>query len=81
MADADAPKKRGRPRIHASDAARKADFLEGRARLEVTINDTSAQALRGHAEALDVSLNQVLVSCIRYALTNHNWKTGLPWKR
>lgn len=70
----------GRPRKYATDAERVAAYRERHARLEVAIKPQLLATLDAEAARLDVSRADVVTSCLLFALTNHNWATGLPYR-
>lgn len=67
-------KRRGRPRIHASPAAKKAAYRSERARVDFTDKPEIIAKLKETAEQLDCSVNELLQSMVRFAETNRNWK-------
>lgn len=67
-------KRRGRPRIHASAAAKKAAYRADRARVDFTDKPEIIAKLKETAEQLDCSVNELLQSMVRFAETNRNWK-------
>lgn len=64
----------GRPRVHASDSDRVAAFRARNVRVDVTIPPAIADTLSSIASDLDCSRNELLVSMVRFALTNRNWR-------
>lgn len=79
----DEPKpKRGRPPKHADASARKADYLEGKARFDLVVPEKIGATIRELAHYLDISANQVILSALRHSFTAHNWKAqGQPWAK
>lgn len=67
-------KRKGRPAVHASAAARKAAYRAERARVDYTDSTAIVSKLRETAEALDCSVNELLQSMVRFAECNRNWK-------
>lgn len=61
----------GRPRLHASNAARQAAYRQTKS--TVTITSNQAESIARIAAQLDQSSAEVLRSMIRFALTNRNW--------
>lgn len=75
-------RKRGRPAKHADSAARKADYLEGKARFDLVVPEKIGATIRDLASTLDISANQVILSALRHSFTAHNWKVqGQPWAK
>lgn len=70
----------GRPRKYANDAERVAAYRERTARLEVNIKPQLLATLDAEAQRLDVTRAEVVTSCLLFALTNHNWSQGLPYR-
>lgn len=69
-----APKKRGRPRVHASDSAKTAAFRSRNVRMDVLLPPAIGETLASIASDLDCSRNELLASMVRFALTNRNWR-------
>lgn len=67
-------KRKGRPAIHASAAARKAAYRADKARIDFTDKPAIAATLAEIAADLDCSKNELMQSLVRFALTNRNWK-------
>lgn len=75
-------KRKGRPPVHASGAARKAAYRATKARVDYTDAPHIIDKLRETAAQLDCSVNELLQSMVRFAETNRNWKqVGLYGKR
>lgn len=75
-------KRKGRPPVHASGAARKAAYRAAKARVDYTDAPHIIDKLRETAAQLDCSVNELLQSMVRFAETNRNWKqVGLYGKR
>ena len=70
----------GRPRKYENDAARVAAFRDRSARLEINVKPQLLQTLDELAQRLDVPRNELVTSCLLYALTNHAWSQGLPYR-
>lgn len=69
-----APKRRGRPRVHASDSAKVAAFRSRNVRVDVLLSPAIGETLQSIASDLDCSRNELLASMVRFALTNRNWR-------
>lgn len=67
-------KRKGRPPVHASAAARKAAYRAEKARIDYTDKPAIAATLDEIAAELDCSKNELMQSLVRFALTNRNWK-------
>lgn len=67
-------KRKGRPPVHASAAARKAAYRAEKARIDYTDKPAIAATLEEIAAELDCSKNELMQSLVRFALTNRNWK-------
>ena len=67
-------KRKGRPPVHASAAARKAAYRADKARIDYTDKQAIAATLEEIAAELDCSKNELMQSLVRFALTNRNWK-------
>lgn len=67
-------KRKGRPPVHASGAARKAAYRAAKARVDYTDAPHIIDKLRETAAQLDCSVNELLQSMVRFAETNRNWK-------
>ena len=67
-------KRKGRPPVHASAAARKAAYRADKARIDYTDKQAIAATLDEIAAELDCSKNELMQSLVRFALTNRNWK-------
>ncbi|MBI3102751.1 MAG: hypothetical protein HYY98_14545 [Burkholderiales bacterium] len=75
-------KRKGRPAVHATGAARKAAYRAAKARVDYTDAPYIIDKLRETAAQLDCSVNELLQSMVRFAETNRNWKqVGLYGKR
>ena len=71
---------RGRPRIHASDSARVAEFRSKHARLDVAIPPPIGSTIADLASQYGCSKAVVVKSLLRFALTNRDWRSqGLLW--
>lgn len=69
-----------RPKIYASAAERQAAYRENNARIDVVIPKELNATLDDVAATLDMTKNSLVNAMIRFALTNHNWKTqGAAW--
>jgi hypothetical protein len=64
----------GRPKLHASGAARTSAYRRRNVRLDVTLTPAIADTLASIASDLDCSRNALLASMVRFALTNRNWR-------
>jgi hypothetical protein len=70
----------GRPRIHASDSVRVAEFRSKHARLDVPISLPIGKTIEDLALYFGCSKADVVRSLLRFALTNRDWrKQGLLW--
>lgn len=70
----------GRPRTHASDSARVANFRSKNARLDVPIPLPIGQTVDDLASQYGCSKAVVVRSLLRFALTNRDWRSqGLLW--
>ncbi len=70
----------GRPRVHASDSVRVAEFRSKNARLDVPISLPTGQTIDDLASQFGCSKAVVVRSLLRFALTNRDWKKqGLIW--
>ena len=73
---------KGRPRKHASDAARVAAYRSRNVRIDITLPSDIAKTLEEISSDLDCSRNALLQSLVRFALLNRNWRVvGLFGKR
>lgn len=69
-----------RPKIHEDAKARKASYLAGRDRFDLTTNKVVGDSIRELAAMYGATNNEVINDLLRYALTNRNWKqSGLLW--
>ena len=66
--------RKGRPPIHASEAAKKAAYRAGKARIDYTDTPEIVEKLKETAVLLDCSVNELLQSMVRFAQCNRNWK-------
>ena len=66
--------RKGRPRVHATNAAKVRAHRAKLARLDVAIKPEIAATIKQISGDLDCSANELLNSLIRFALTNRNWK-------
>lgn len=69
----------GRPRLHASDSQRVGEFLSTKVRIEVLLPPETGVRLSEIASALDCSRNALLVSAVKFALTNRDWRRLGLW--
>lgn len=65
---------RGRPREHASDSARVAAHRSKKVRKELLLPQATADAIAYISSELDCSQQELLLSLVRFALTNRNWR-------
>lgn len=71
----------GRPKKHASAADRQAAYRARGVPIEFRADDATAGKLIEIAAALDVSRAELLLSMVKFALTNHDWaRFGLTHK-
>lgn len=69
----------GRPRLHASDSQRVAKFRSTKVRIEVLLPQDTGARLSDIASSLDCSRNELLISLVRFALTNRDWRRLGLW--
>ncbi len=70
-----------RPRKYASDAERQAAFRNRASMLEFRADEKTAEKLTEIADTLDISRSDLLLSMVKFALTNHQWaRFGLTHK-
>ena len=70
-----------RPRIHASDSERVAQFRSENSRLDVPIPLPIGKTIEDLASFFGCSKADVARSLLRFALTNRDWKKqGLLWR-
>lgn len=69
----------GRPRLHASDSQRVAKFRSAKVRVEVLLPLETGARLSDIASSLDCSRNELLISLVRFALTNRDWRRLGLW--
>ncbi len=70
-----------RPRKYASDAERQAAFRARNVLVEFRAEPKTADKLTEIAAAIDVSRSDLLLSMVKFALTNHDWaRFGLTHK-
>lgn len=70
----------GRPRKYANDAEKLAAYRERNARLEINVKPQLVASIDELAKRFDVTRAELVTSCLLYALTNHAWNTGLPYR-
>ena len=71
----------GRPRKYATDADRQAAFRERTPIIEFRVDHELANLLTEIADHIDVSRSDLLISMVKFALTNHDWaRFGLTHK-
>lgn len=74
-------KRAGRPRKYASASERQAAYRARASELTFRSDRVTAATLDGIASALDVSRSDLLLSMVKFALTNHDWaRFGLTHK-
>ena len=74
-------KRNPRPRKYESAAARQAAYKARAEMLEFRAEPKTAATLTSIAEELDVSRSELLLSMVKFALTNHDWaRFGLTHK-
>jgi len=72
----------GRPKLHESEAARKAAYRAKFQRLDLPVDPDLHAKLSEIAQAIDVPMTDLCVSMLKFALTNHQWaRFGLTHKR
>ena len=70
-----------RPRKYASDAERQAAFRSRASMVEFRADEKTAEKLTEIADTLDISRSDLLLSMVKFALTNHQWaRFGLTHK-
>jgi hypothetical protein len=70
-----------RPRKYASDAERQAAFRSRASMVEFRADEKTAEKLTEIATTLDISRSDLLLSMVKFALTNHQWaRFGLTHK-
>lgn len=69
----------GRPRLHASDSDRVAFFRSTKVRVEVVLPRDTGARLSEISSSLDCSRNELLLSLVRFALTNRDWRRLGLW--
>jgi len=71
-----------RPKIYANAAERQAAYRENNARVDLVLSKELNATLDDIAHDLDLTKNSLVNAILRFALTNHNWKTqGAAWKK
>ena len=70
---------KGRRKVHADSAARVRAHRDGKSRLDVLVPSSLGETIASLSSDLDVSRNDVVLSLIRFALTNRNWRTQGLW--
>ena len=74
-------KRNPRPRKYASDAERQAAYRSRNAIVEFRAETQTAEKLNQIAETIDVSRSDLVLSMVKFALTNHDWaRFGLTHK-
>ena len=74
-------KRNPRPRKYASDAERQAAYRSRNVIVEFRAETQTAEKLNQIAETIDVSRSDLLLSMVKFALTNHDWaRFGLTHK-
>lgn len=74
-------KRNPRPRKYESAAARQAAYKARAEMLEFRAEPKTAATLTSIAEELDISRSELLLSMVKFALTNHDWaRFGLTHK-
>jgi hypothetical protein len=69
----------GRSRLHASDSQRVASFRSAKVRVEVLLPQETGARLSEIASSLDCSRNELLLSLVKFALTNRDWRRLGLW--
>ena len=70
-----------RPRKYASDAERQAAYRNRASMVEFRADEKTAEKLTEIADTLDISRSDLLLSMVKFALTNHQWaRFGLTHK-
>lgn len=67
-------KRRGRPPVHADNAARKRAYRAAKKRVDYADDPAIVLKLEEIAGAIDCSVADLMRSMVRVALTNRNWK-------
>lgn len=70
---------RGRPKIYRDAAAREKNYREKFSRPDILVPKETDQTLIEICEAHEVSKNALINAMIKFALTNHNWKSDMLW--
>lgn len=70
---------RGRSRVYASDSQRVAAFRSTKVRVETLLPHETGLRLSEIASSLDCSRNELLVSLVKFALTNRDWRRLGLW--
>lgn len=70
---------RGRPRVYASDSVRVKNFRSTKVRIEVALPPDTGARLSEIALSLDCSRNELLLSLVKFALTNRDWRRLGLW--
>ena len=65
----------GRKKVFENAAERRAAYLEGKTRIEFVCEKATGEKLQEIAAINDVSVQSLMRSMIKFALTNHDWKT------
>jgi hypothetical protein len=74
-------KRNPRPRKYASDAERQAAFRARNVMVEFRAENKTADTLNKIADEIDVSRSDLVLSMVKFALTNHDWaRFGLTHK-
>jgi len=74
-------KRNPRPRKYASDAERQAAFRARNVMVEFRAENKTADTLNKISDEIDVSRSDLVLSMVKFALTNHDWaRFGLTHK-
>jgi hypothetical protein len=69
----------GRPKTYENAAERQAAFRANNRRVDLVVPNELGETLDALSVQLDITKNSLVNAMIRFALTNHNWKSGGVW--
>jgi len=69
----------GRPKTYENAADRQAAFRAANRRVDLVIPHELGETLDQISEKLSLTKNSLVTAMIRFALTNHDWKTRGVW--
>jgi hypothetical protein len=69
----------GRPKTYENAAERQAAFRANNRRIDLVVPNELGDTLDEISEKLSLTKNSLVQAMIRFALTNHNWKSSGVW--